>query len=124
MDSKALLQCIDEIAAFFFSDTLELFDAVVYEDTEEPERSANTVRKRLEKYASYRSLTLHQPQDSILKILDKAGYPSDAVKRFLVKCKRENERHIQICLEQGYDPQKYIEDNLEIERLDSDEAGT
>lgn len=111
MDTRAFLQCVDEIVELFFSDTLKYFDAVLHENTENPELSANTVRKRFEAYALYRSLPLHQQPESILTILDKAGYPSDAVKAFLYKCRRENERHIQLCLEQGYDPQKYIEAN-------------
>lgn len=122
MSTQTFLQCVDEIVNLFFSDTLKYFDAVLYEDAEDPELSANTVRKRLEKYALYCSLTLHHPPDSILTILDKSGYSLDAVRDFLVRCKRENERHIQICLEQGYDPQKYIEDNLAVMRLDSDVA--
>ena len=119
MDMNALLQCVDEIAAFFLSDTLEDFDAVLCEDAQDPVRSANTVRKRLEKYALYRSLTLHRPPDSILTVLDHAGYPSDAVRSFLVKCRQENERHIKICSEQGYDPQKYIEDDFAVAQLNA-----
>lgn len=124
MGTQTFLQCVDEIVNLFFSDTLKYFDAVLYEDAENPELSANTVRKRLEKYALYRSLTLHQPPVSILTILDKAGYSSDVVDKFLVKCKRENERHIQLCSEQGCDPQKYIEDNWAVMRLCSNETAT
>ena len=117
MDTQAFLQCVDEIVNLFFSDTLKYFDAVLCEDTENPELSANTVRKRLETYALYRSLTLHQPPESVMTILDKAGYPSDAAEAFLYKCKHENERHIQLCLEQGYDPQNYIERNQHLDGL-------
>lgn len=117
MGTQTVLQCVDEIVNLFFSDTLKYFDAVLYEDAEDPELSANTVRKRLEKYALYCSLTLHRPPVSILTILDNAGYSSDVVDKFLVKCKRENERHIQLCFERGFDPQKYIEDNLIVMRL-------
>ena len=46
MDTRVFLQCVDEIVELFFSDTLKYFDAVLHEDTENPELSANTVRKR------------------------------------------------------------------------------
>ena len=53
MDTRAFLQCVDEIVELFFSDTLKYFDAVLHENIQDAEQKAEEKAGQYEKIGDY-----------------------------------------------------------------------
>lgn len=100
---------IDEIVRLFFSDTLALLEQVLSEDAEQPEHSANTVWSRLELAAAYASEGKEVPL-TVPMLLRENGYPQEAVETLIAMCKREKERHRELCEEQNCKKSRYEKD--------------
>ncbi|MBQ6432221.1 MAG: hypothetical protein IJJ99_10165 [Oscillospiraceae bacterium] len=108
MDSekKARTAATDEIVRLFFCDTITMLDLVLSENIEQPEHSANTVWSRLELAAEY-DAEQNGTTVTVPALLQKSGYPQEAIDRLTAMCQREKERHKELCEEQNCSTSRY-----------------
>lgn len=88
-----LNQCIEDIIGWFLSDSIELFDAVLDDDQIDPQYSANTAYRRLEKYVLFQRLNHNDNVQTVEELLINSGYTEEDIINFRTKLRAEAPRY-------------------------------
>ena len=83
-------KCMERISGWFLSDTIELFDLVLFDDEEDPQYSAITTMNRFWVYIQYqKNLNKDYACDSVASLIRQCGYPAEELERFRKKVLEE-----------------------------------
>ena len=86
----SLDECIEYISDWYFSDTVELLDLVLDDDSEDPQYSAITTLNRLWVYLQYKKKTDRSYEcNSISDLFKKMGYTPEDIALFRKKAQEE-----------------------------------
>ena len=89
-----LEKCFQYMSNWYFSDTVELLDLVLYDDIEDPKYSAITALNRLWVYLQYKkSLNKDYEYSTVSSLLEKIGYTTEDIALFKRKIQNEREEY-------------------------------
>ena len=95
-------KCVESMAKFFFSDTIELLDMVLEDDIEDPQYSAIIAVNRLWTYLQYKQMTDEEfATKDVETLLSKLGYAQD-VDLLRQKAREERKIYHGTILETGF----------------------
>ena len=82
--------CVQYISDFYFSDTIELFDDMLYDRMEDPQHSAITTFNRFWVYIQFKKATDEAYQQiHVSDLLSMSGYSSEDIALFQKKIQDE-----------------------------------
>lgn len=95
-------KCVESMAKFFLSDTIELLDMVLEDDIEDPQYSAIIAVNRLWTYLQYKQMTDEEfATKDVEALLSKLGYAQD-VDLLRQKAREERKIYHGMILETGF----------------------